>query len=41
MTLKIKAQNILNETVTIEREGVVIFEEDPGATFSISFNWSM
>jgi TonB-dependent receptor len=41
MTLKIKAQNILNETVTIERAGIVVFEEDPGATFSISFNWSL
>ena len=37
MTLKLKAQNVLNETVTIEREGVVVFEEDPGATFSMSF----
>ena len=41
MTLKVKAQNLLNETVTIEREGVVVFEEDPGSTISISFNWSL
>jgi len=41
MTLKLKAQNILRETVTIEREGIVVFEEDPGTTFSISFNWSL
>ena len=41
ITLALKAQNILNETVTIEREGVVVFEEDPGATFSLSFQWTM
>ena len=41
MTLKLKAQNILRETVTIEREGIVVFEEDPGTTLSLSFNWSM
>jgi TonB-dependent receptor len=40
MTLRLKAQNMLNETVTIEREGIVVFEEDPGTTFSISFSWS-
>ena len=41
MTLKIKAQNLLDDTITIEREGVVVFEEDPGSTFSISFTWSL
>ena len=41
MTLKLKAQNVLSETVTIQREGIVVFEEDPGTTFSISFNWSL
>ena len=40
LTLKFKAQNLLDETITIEREGVVVFEEDPGSTISISFNWS-
>jgi len=41
MTLKIKAQNLLDDTITIEREGVVVFEEDPGSTFSIAFTWAL
>ena len=41
MTLKFKARNILQETVTIQREGIVVFEEDPGTTFSLSFNWAL
>ena len=41
MTLKLKAQNILGETISIEREGVVVFEEDPGTTFSVSFSWAL
>ncbi|MGI9205628.1 MAG: TonB-dependent receptor domain-containing protein, partial [Woeseiaceae bacterium] len=41
MTLKIKAQNVLDEAVTIEREGVAVFKEKPGMSFSISFNWSI
>ena len=39
MTLKIKAQNLLDETVTIERNDVVTFQEDPGQTFALTFNW--
>jgi outer membrane receptor protein involved in Fe transport len=41
MTLKLKAQNVLDESVTIEREGVAVFQEKPGTSFSISFNWSL
>jgi TonB-dependent receptor len=41
MTLKLKAQNVLNETISIERDGIVVFEEDPGTTISFSFNWSL
>ncbi len=41
MTLKLKAQNILDESVTIEREGIAVFQEKPGTSFSISFNWSL
>ena len=41
MTLKFKARNIMQETVTIQREGIVVFEEDPGTTFSLSFNWAL
>jgi len=40
MTFKLKAQNILDESTTIERGGVTVFEEEPGQTFSISFSWA-
>ena len=40
MTLKIKAQNLLDDSTTIERAGVRVFEEEPGQTFSISFSWA-
>jgi TonB-dependent receptor len=36
LTVKLKAQNVLDETIEIERQGVVVFEEKPGATFSLS-----
>jgi len=38
ITVKAKLQNLLNETVTIEREGVIIFEEKPGMTAALSVN---
>jgi len=41
MTLKFRAKNILRESVSIQREGIVVFEEDPGMTFSLSFNWAL
>jgi hypothetical protein len=41
MTLKLTAQNVFNDTITIERDGVAVFEEDPGTTISLSFNWSL
>jgi TonB-dependent receptor len=40
MTLKLKAQNILADTITIAREGVIVFEEDPGVTYAVSLQWS-
>ena len=40
MTVKLKAQNLLDETVTIERQGITVFEEDPGVNYSLSFSWS-
>lgn len=40
MTLKIKAQNLLDESITIERSGITTFEEDPGMNFAISFTWA-
>ncbi|MEM1261774.1 MAG: TonB-dependent receptor [Pseudomonadota bacterium] len=39
MQVKAKAQNILGEEITIERAGVLTFEEDPGSTFAISFQY--
>lgn len=41
MTLKLKAQNLLDETVTIERNDVVTFEEKPGQTFALTFSWAI
>lgn len=41
MTLKFKAVNLLGETITIERDGVVTYEEDPGTTVALSFQWAM
>jgi hypothetical protein len=38
ITVNAKLQNLLNETVTIEREGVIVFEEKPGMTATLSFN---
>ena len=41
MTFKVKAQNLLNETIQIERLNTIVFEEDPGTTFSVSFSWAL
>lgn len=38
ITVRAKLQNLLNETVTIEREGVIVFEEKPGMTAALSIN---
>jgi TonB-dependent receptor len=40
MTIKLKAQNLLDETVTIERQGITVFEQDPGINYSLSFSWA-
>ena len=39
ITVKAKLRNILDGTVEIEREGVVVFSERPGSSASISFKW--
>lgn len=39
LTVKLKAQNVLDETIEIERKGIVTFEEKPGATFSLSASY--
>ncbi len=41
MTVKLKAQNLLDETITIERAGIVTFEEDPGTSVGLSFSWAL
>ena len=39
-TVKAKLQNILDEAITIEREGVVVFEQPTGQAFSLSFRYA-
>ena len=39
ITVKGKLRNILDQSVEIEREGVVVFTERPGAAASVSFKW--
>lgn len=40
LTVKVKAQNLLDETVTIERRGVTVFEQEPGINYSLGFSWT-
>ena len=40
LKLKLKAQNILDETIEIERKGVVTFEQKPGIGFALSASYS-
>ena len=39
VTVKAKLRNILNESIEIEREGVTVFREKPGATASVTVRW--
>jgi TonB-dependent receptor len=39
LTLKMKAQNVLDEEIQIERAGTTTFEEKPGATLSLSASY--
>ncbi len=41
MTFKLKAQNILDDSTSIERAGVVVFEEETGQSFSLSFSLAL
>ena len=36
VTVKAKMQNLLDESIEIEREGVIVYEEQPGSNFSLS-----
>jgi hypothetical protein len=38
-TVKAKLRNILNGTIEIEREDVVVFSERPGTSASVSLKW--
>ena len=40
-TVKFKAANLLGDEIEIQRNGVTVFEENPGSTFSVSFQYSM
>ena len=43
MTVKLKAQNLLRDTIEIRRSepgrNVTVFEEDPGTTVALAFSW--
>ena len=40
LTLKLKLQNLLDESVEIDREGVTSFEETPGTSASLALDWT-
>ncbi len=39
LTFKAKVQNILDETIEIERSGVITYERNPGIGFAMSVQW--
>ena len=39
MTFQLKAQNLLDESISIERDVVTVFEEKPGINVSATFQW--
>ncbi len=41
LTLKAKAQNILDEEIVIERAGIETFSEEPGVVYSLSLSWAL
>ncbi|MEO1203261.1 MAG: TonB-dependent receptor [Pseudomonadota bacterium] len=41
ITIKAKAQNLLDEEIEIERQGVTTFSEKVGSTYSLSFQWAL
>lgn len=41
LTVKLKAQNLLRETIDIERAGTVVFQEDPGTAYGLAFSWAL
>lgn len=41
ITVKLKGQNLLGDSVRIERNGATTFERDPGTLYAISFSWTL
>jgi TonB-dependent receptor len=41
LTFKAKAQNLLGDTIQIERAGIRTFEQDPGQNFAMSVQWAL
>jgi outer membrane receptor protein involved in Fe transport len=39
MSVRLRAQNILDETVRIKQENLIMYEEKPGTTFSVDVRW--
>ena len=39
ITLKVRFRNLLDETISIERDGTETFQEKPGQTFALNFKW--
>jgi TonB-dependent receptor len=39
LTFKAKAQNILGDTIQIERAGIRTYEQDPGRNFALNVQW--
>ena len=40
LTLKFKAQNLLDETITIKRNDIVTYQEDPGQSYALLLNFA-
>lgn len=41
LTVKLKGQNLLGDSVRIKRNNAVTFEEDPGTLYAVSFSWAL
>ena len=41
LTLKVKAQNLLDQSIRIKREGLTTFEESPGMDFVLGVQWNL
>jgi len=41
ITIKLKGQNLLGDSVRIKRDNAITFEQDPGTLYAISFQWAL